>query len=64
MRDLACRRPRLLILLSLQVARLQGEFVWHAHSDTDELFLVLDGALLIAGGSSMLVKRARPRNLT
>ena len=24
-----------------------GEFTWHTHSDTDELFLVLDGTLEI-----------------
>jgi mannose-6-phosphate isomerase-like protein (cupin superfamily) len=31
----------------VKVARLQGEFVWHAHDDEDELFLVLEGALRI-----------------
>ena len=31
----------------VKVARLQGEFVWHEHSDIDELFLVLDGRLTI-----------------
>jgi mannose-6-phosphate isomerase-like protein (cupin superfamily) len=31
----------------LQVVRLQGEFVWHSHADTDELFLVLGGRLVI-----------------
>lgn len=29
----------------LKVARVQGEFVWHAHADEDELFLVLRGRL-------------------
>jgi mannose-6-phosphate isomerase-like protein (cupin superfamily) len=32
----------------IKLVRLQGEFVWHMHDDTDELFLVLDGALTIA----------------
>ncbi|MEK6424811.1 MAG: cupin domain-containing protein [Burkholderia gladioli] len=30
-----------------KVARLDGEFVWHAHADTDETFIVLDGELQI-----------------
>lgn len=31
----------------LKVVKLQGEFVWHTHPDTDELFMVLDGQLTI-----------------
>ncbi|MFT4958493.1 MAG: mannose-6-phosphate isomerase-like protein (cupin superfamily) [Halobacteriales archaeon] len=31
----------------VKVARLDGEFVWHAHPDADELFSVLDGRLKI-----------------
>jgi mannose-6-phosphate isomerase-like protein (cupin superfamily) len=31
----------------VKLVRLEGEFVWHEHSDTDELFLVLDGRLTI-----------------
>jgi mannose-6-phosphate isomerase-like protein (cupin superfamily) len=27
------------------VVRVEGEFVWHSHDDTDDLFLVLDGNL-------------------
>jgi len=27
------------------VVRVDGEFVWHKHDDTDDLFLVLDGEL-------------------
>ncbi|WP_025131796.1 cupin domain-containing protein [Pseudomonas sp. PH1b] len=30
-----------------KISRLQGEFVWHAHADTDETFIVLDGLLHI-----------------
>lgn len=33
--------------LYLKVARLEGEFVWHDHPDSDELFLVLTGRLVI-----------------
>jgi len=28
-----------------KVARLHGEFVWHSHPETDELFLVVSGEL-------------------
>jgi mannose-6-phosphate isomerase-like protein (cupin superfamily) len=31
----------------LRLVKLQGEFVWHAHPDTDDFFLVLDGHLTI-----------------
>ena len=27
--------------------KVQGDFTWHAHADTDELFLVIDGALTL-----------------
>ncbi len=31
----------------LMVAKLQGEFVWHQHDDTDDFFLVLSGRLIL-----------------
>ena len=31
----------------IEVVKLQGEFVWHTHDDTDELFLVVSGELRI-----------------
>lgn len=31
----------------VKIARLQGEFVWHAHEGEDELFLVIRGSLCI-----------------
>jgi len=31
----------------LRLARVQGEFVWHQHADSDELFLVIEGELHI-----------------
>jgi len=30
-----------------KIARLEGDFVWHSHADTDETFIVLDGTLRI-----------------
>ena len=30
-----------------KLAKLQGEFVWHSHPDTDETFIVLDGEMRI-----------------
>ena len=29
----------------IMVVKVQGEFVWHTHDDTDDFFLVLDGQL-------------------
>ena len=31
----------------IKLAKLKGEFVWHTHDDTDELFLVIEGTLTI-----------------
>ncbi len=31
----------------VKLVRVEGEFVWHAHGDTDELFLVVDGEMTI-----------------
>jgi len=30
-----------------KLVKLQGDFVWHDHPDTDEVFIVLDGAMTI-----------------
>jgi mannose-6-phosphate isomerase-like protein (cupin superfamily) len=30
-----------------KLVKLEGEFVWHSHSDTDEVFMVIDGAMSI-----------------
>ena len=43
-------RPRIVARMNdydVRIAKIQGEFVWHAHPDTDELFLVLAGRLSI-----------------
>jgi mannose-6-phosphate isomerase-like protein (cupin superfamily) len=31
----------------IKVVKLEGEFVWHAHADTDKFFLVTSGELII-----------------
>jgi mannose-6-phosphate isomerase-like protein (cupin superfamily) len=40
--------PRIVAELNgqhVKLAKLRGEFVWHAHEDEDEMFLVVRGAL-------------------
>ncbi|EPH44883.1 cupin domain-containing protein [Streptomyces aurantiacus] len=32
----------------VRVTKVEGEYIWHVHDDTDEFFLVLDGELDIA----------------
>jgi mannose-6-phosphate isomerase-like protein (cupin superfamily) len=42
----------------VRIAKVAGEHVWHAHDDTDEFFLVLDGELRISlreGGAERVV---------
>jgi mannose-6-phosphate isomerase-like protein (cupin superfamily) len=42
--------PRIVAHLNdyeVKIVKMKGEFVWHDHSDTDELFLVLRGRLRI-----------------
>src|SRR4051812_10565375 len=42
--------PKLVARLNdyeVKLVRIKGEFVWHTHEDTDELFLVIDGELTI-----------------
>ncbi len=31
----------------VKLAHLEGEFVWHSHANEDELFLVLEGSLIM-----------------
>ena len=31
----------------IKIAKVEGDFVWHNHSDTDEFFLVIEGTLVI-----------------
>lgn len=42
--------PRVIAELNdyqVKLARINGEFIWHDHADTDELFLCLEGSLTI-----------------
>lgn len=43
-------RPKVVAQMNdvqFKVVRVHGEFVWHAHPETDEVFLILDGGLRI-----------------
>lgn len=31
----------------VKLVKVKGEFVWHTHDEADELFLVIDGTLVI-----------------
>lgn len=52
--------------LQFKLVKLEGEFVWHVHEDTDEAFLVLhgemeigleDGVVRLGAGDLYVVKR-------
>ncbi|WP_367990003.1 cupin domain-containing protein [Vibrio sp. NTOU-M3] len=32
----------------IKIAKFKGEFIWHSHSETDELFLVVSGKMKLA----------------
>lgn len=43
--------PRIIAQMNdyhVKLVKFQGEFVWHRHPETDEVFIVLDGAMSIA----------------
>ena len=62
-------QPRVVAELNdyqFKVVRLQGDFIWHSHKDTDEAFVVMegelridfrDGAVRIAPGEMFVVPR-------
>lgn len=31
----------------IKLAKIEGEFVWHSHPETDEVFFVLNGSMII-----------------
>lgn len=43
--------PRIIAQMNdyhFKLARIEGEFVWHSHPETDEVFIVLGGEMQIA----------------
>ncbi len=68
--------PRVIAAMNdyqFKLVRVEGDFVWHAHDDTDEAFIVIDGelriefrdgAVTLAAGEMYVVPRGvehRPR---
>lgn len=53
-----------------KLVKIQGEFVWHEHQDTDEAFIVIEGSMRIdfEDGSSVELERGEmyvvPRGVT
>lgn len=41
-----------------KLVKFQGEFVWHSHADTDEVFIVLNGEMEIAFPEEAVTVRA------
>ena len=42
--------PRIIAQMNdyhFKLVKLQGDFVWHSHDDTDEVFIVIDGEMSI-----------------
>jgi len=53
--------PRVVAALNdyqFKLVKLQGEFVWHTHDDTDEAFVVLDGEMEIGFRDGAVTLRA------
>ena len=43
-------QPRVVAELNdyqFKIAKIEGDFIWHSHPDTDEAFIVMDGELRI-----------------
>jgi mannose-6-phosphate isomerase-like protein (cupin superfamily) len=30
-----------------KIARIEGEFIWHHHADTDEVFIIIEGEMVL-----------------
>jgi mannose-6-phosphate isomerase-like protein (cupin superfamily) len=41
-----------------KLVKMQGEFVWHRHEDTDEVFLVIEGEMEIGFRDRTVILRA------
>jgi mannose-6-phosphate isomerase-like protein (cupin superfamily) len=52
--------PKILLKFNdyyIKAAKMKGEFVWHSHEDTDELFMVVSGNLrTLFRDSEVLIK--------
>ena len=55
-----------------KLVKLRGEFVWHGHKDTDEVFLVLEGEMelgfrdrtaIVGAGDMFVVPKGRKGRL-
>lgn len=56
-----CWSPRVVAELNdyqFKVVKLQGDFVWHTHPDTDEAFIVIDGEMEIGFRDGVVTLRA------
>jgi mannose-6-phosphate isomerase-like protein (cupin superfamily) len=42
----------------VRLVKVEGEFIWHQHTDTDELFLVRDRTVTLNAGELFVVPRA------
>jgi len=42
-----------------KLVKLQGDFVWHSHQETDEVFIVLSGEMRIAFRDGQADRQAR-----
>ena len=54
-------QPRVISELNdyqFKLAKLQGDFVWHSHAETDEAFIVLNGELCIEFRDSTVTLKA------
>lgn len=43
-------RPKVIAQMNdtqFKLVRVEGDFIWHSHEDTDETFLILEGELVI-----------------
>ena len=43
-------RPRVIAEMNdyqFKLARVKGDFIWHSHDETDEVFLIIDGSMRI-----------------
>lgn len=54
-------KPRVVAQMNdyqFKLVKIQGDFVWHSHADTDEAFFVLDGEVRIDLRDEAVVLRA------